>query len=66
MLIDEIRSECWHLFILIIIIACGILLCDIANREAVWNLKYQNWTFNTNCPLPDGFSRAMIDPDKCD
>ena len=62
MLINEIKSECWHVFILIIIIACGMLLCDIGNREAAWDLKYQNWEYNIDCDSGSGFYDAMIKP----
>ncbi len=64
MLINEIKPECWDVFILIIIIACGMFLCDIANREAVWDLKYQNWIFNDNPQEGTSWIDSIVRPEK--
>lgn len=63
-MVKEIMLEVKDWFWIVVIIAFGMCFCDIGNREALWEDKYQGWTFNTDCPVPDGFSRAMIGPDK--
>ncbi|MCK5603639.1 hypothetical protein KAR91_17265 [Candidatus Pacearchaeota archaeon] len=62
MLIDEIKSECWHVFVLIIIIAWGMFFCDVGNREVMWKEKYQNWEYNLNPQEGAGFYDAIIKP----
>lgn len=64
-MITEIIHEVEYWFWLVVIVAFGMCSCDIGNREALWEDKYQNWIYITDCHLPDGFLRAMIDPDKC-
>ena len=64
-MINGIISEAKHCFWIVVIISFGMIWCDLGNREALWEDKYQSWTYNTDCPIPDGFSRAVIDPDKC-
>ena len=64
MLIDEIKSECWHVFVLIIIITWGMLLCDIGNREAVWEEKYASWIFNENPSEGNGFIDSIVNKNK--
>lgn len=64
MLIDEIRSECWYLFILIIIITCGMFLCNIANKEAVWEEWYLNYEYNLNPQEGTGFIDSIVRPEK--
>ncbi len=64
MLINEIKSECWYVFLVIIIIACGMLLCDIANREAVWEEKYSSWIFNETPSEGTGWIDSVVRPEK--
>lgn len=64
MLIDEIKSECWHVFMLIIVISCGMFLCDIANREAVWEEKCASWTYNKTPSEGSGFIDSIVDKTK--
>lgn len=64
MLIDEIKSECWHVFILVIIITWGMFFCDIGNREAVWEEKYAACTFNKNPSGGSGFIDSIVCPEK--
>ena len=62
MLINEIRSECWYAFLIIIIIACGMLLCDIGNREAVWEEWYQNYEYNLDPQEGTGWIDSIVRP----
>ncbi len=64
MLINEIRSECWYAFLIIIIITCGMFLCNSANKEAVWEAKYEAWTFNNNPQEGNGWINSIVRPEK--
>ena len=61
---DEIKKEIKYLFWLFIILVYGLIVCDIANRRAIWDYEFQNWEYNINCQVPDGWSRAIMDPDE--
>uniref|UniRef100_A0A6M3JHX0 Uncharacterized protein n=1 Tax=viral metagenome TaxID=1070528 RepID=A0A6M3JHX0_9ZZZZ len=57
-MLREIRSEIIEVMCLCIIISCGVMMVDFANRRAVWDETYQNWEYNIYCDVPDGYSRA--------
>lgn len=40
------------------------LRCDIANREAVWEEKCQNWSWNLNPQEGTGFIDSIVRPEK--
>ena len=63
-LYDEIKKEIKYLFWLFVILIYGLIVCDIANRQAIWEYEFQNWEYNIDCPVPDGWSMAIMDPDK--
>jgi len=62
-MIKEIQSEIWHVICLWIIITCGIMICDINQRIESYNFC-EKWEYNLDAPIPNGFDRAIIDPDK--
>ena len=40
-----------------------MLLCDIGNREAVWEEKYSSWTFNENPQEGNGWIDSVVRPE---
>ena len=50
--------------ILCVIIAAGTLFCIKTNTIAVEQEIYDNWTYNTDVKIPNGFSKAMYSPPK--
>jgi len=63
-LYNEIKKEVIYFFWLFVIIIWGMMFCDIANRQAIWDYEFENWEYNIDCPVPDGWSRAIIDTNK--
>lgn len=62
MLIDEIKSECWYVFILVVILLWGLIICEIPQREIELEKMYRNWEYNIDCDSGSGFYDAMIKP----
>jgi len=62
-MMNEIKSEIWYVLILWIIITWGIMICDIKYRLSSEAFCDQ-WEYNLEAPIPNGFDRAIIDPDK--
>jgi len=59
MLIKEIKAEAIYVMILWIIITWGIAICDL-NYRLSDDAFCDNWEYNLNCPIPDGFDNAMF------
>lgn len=64
MLIDNIKAECWYVFLLWIIIIWGLLLCDIANRKATLEEWYQSYEYNIDCDSGSGWIDSIVTPEK--
>jgi len=59
-MIQEIKIEIRYVFWLFILISWGLMFCDIGNRQALWQEKYDTWEYKTNPQESKGFSRAII------
>ena len=57
-MLKEIKSEIIEVMVLWIIISCGAVAVDIANRHAIWDETYRNWEYNIYFEVPEGYSRA--------
>jgi len=63
-MINEIKRETTELIIFFFILFLGLCMCDWNNKEMIHDRAVYESQFSTNCPIPDGFDRAIIDPDK--
>lgn len=56
----EIKKEIIYIFWLCIILAWGLMVCDIGNRQALWDQEYQNWEYNLNPSEGTGWIDSII------
>lgn len=50
MLINEIKEEVIYVFILVVILEFGLFLCDISNRQSMWEEAYRNHVYTAPEP----------------
>lgn len=63
-MINEIKSECWYVFLVIIIITWGMFLCAAHNYYTAWESTYQNWHYNLNPSEGTGWIDSVVRPEK--
>lgn len=63
-MLSEIRDEVSRVMIIVVLIFCIVATSVTYNKEALWEEKYSNWMFNTDCDSGTGFVDAMIKPEK--
>lgn len=63
-MINGIKKEIIYVFWLCAILAWGLMLCDIDNRQALWEQEYQTWEYNLNCDCGDGWILAATHGEK--
>ena len=61
-MLSEIRNEVSHVMVIAVLIFCIIATSVTYNKEALWEERYANWTFNTGCDSGTGFVDAIIKP----
>ncbi len=63
-MITEIKKEIIYWFWLCVILAWGLIIFDIYDRQARWEDEYQNWEYNLNPQGGNGFYDAMLNPER--
>lgn len=53
----KIKRIAWCVFVIAAVIAWSMMFMDISDRMDDY---CQNWEYNTDCPVPDGFEKAMV------
>lgn len=61
-MINEIKKEIIYVFWMCVILAWGCMICDISNRQALWEQKYASWTFNENPQEGTGWIDSIVKP----
>lgn len=61
-LLQDIMQEIRYCLILSMIIIIGTLSCIPANKEALWQERYQNWEYNLNPQEGSGWIDAAVKP----
>lgn len=58
----EIKKEIKHWLWLCVILAWGLMFCDIGNRQVLWGQEYQNWEYNLNPQEGTGWIVSIVKP----
>jgi hypothetical protein len=62
-MLSEIRDEVSHVMVIIVLIFCIVASSVTYNKKALFEDRYANWVFNTDCDSGTGFVDAMIMPE---
>jgi hypothetical protein len=63
-MIREIISEIKYCFWIVAILSWGLMLCDIGNRQALWEYECQNWEYNLTPSEGSGWIDSIVDKTK--
>lgn len=58
----EIKKEIIYVFWICMVLAWGLMFCDISNRHALWEQQYQTWEYNLNPKEGTGWVDSIIRP----
>lgn len=61
-MINEIKKEAWHIFVLVIILAYGLMFCDIQNRITLNDQALYESQFNSAPQEGSGWIDAIVTP----
>ena len=62
-MINEIISEIKYCFWMAVIIAFGMIHCEVYNREATLETWYQTYEYNLNPSEGSGWIDSIVSPD---
>lgn len=65
-MLSEIRDEVSHVMVIIVLIFCIVASSVTYNKEALWEGRYANWTYNTMPSEGTGFIDSIVLPENND